>query len=98
MNLSAALGVHAQFSRAGLCPGANLPRSRSMKSSSSVRFLLIALLLMLAGQTACAQDKPSQPAPRFRIPDSDEGLPGQGPIRRYDWFLKTWNDRRTKWA
>jgi lysophospholipase L1-like esterase len=26
------------------------------------------------------------------------GLPGQGPIRRYDWFRKLWSDRRTRWA
>lgn len=31
------------------------------------------------------------------IPDSDEGLPGAGPIRRADWFRKIWNERRSLW-
>lgn len=32
------------------------------------------------------------------IPASDDGLPGAGPIRRMDWFQKTWTERRTQWA
>ena len=35
---------------------------------------------------------------RFQIPDTDDGLPGAGPIRRYDWFRKLWADRRSAWA
>src|SRR5207245_10866081 len=35
---------------------------------------------------------------RFPIPGRDEGLPRQGPIRRYDWFRKTWHDRRSTFA
>src|SRR5947199_7133646 len=65
-----------------------------MKPFSTIRFLLIALLLMLGGAATRAEEKPF----RFKIPDTDDGLPGQGPIRRYDWFRKTWNDRRTPWA
>ncbi len=38
------------------------------------------------------------PDPRFEIPATDEGLPGAGPIRRYDWFRKTWRERRTAWS
>ena len=34
----------------------------------------------------------------FAIPDSDEGLPGAGPIRRYDWFKNLWKERRGAWA
>jgi lysophospholipase L1-like esterase len=67
-----------------------------MKSSSIVRFLIIALSLVLSGGTPRAQDKPS--AARFQIPVTDDGLPGQGPIRRQDWFQKLWTDRRTAWA
>ncbi|MDB6131214.1 MAG: multifunctional acyl-CoA thioesterase and protease and lysophospholipase [Verrucomicrobiales bacterium] len=36
--------------------------------------------------------------PKLQIPETDDGLPGKGPIRRQDWFKKTWMDRRTKWA
>jgi lysophospholipase L1-like esterase len=47
-----------------------------------------------------AQDKPSaaSPSSHFQIPATDDGLPGEGPIRRYDWFRKLWSDRRTAWA
>jgi lysophospholipase L1-like esterase len=45
---------------------------------------------------------PQTPAPsradRFTLPATDEGLPGAGPIRRYDWFQKLWHDRRAAWA
>jgi lysophospholipase L1-like esterase len=32
------------------------------------------------------------------IPDTDDGLPGVGPIRRYDWFRNLWNEKRKQWA
>ena len=64
-----------------------------MKPSSAVRLLLIGLTFMLC-RVPQAQDKPS----RLQIPDTDDGLPGAGPIRRYDWFRKLWSDRRTAWA
>lgn len=35
---------------------------------------------------------------RWTIPATDDGLPGAGPIRRHDWFQKTWRDRRSAWA
>lgn len=35
---------------------------------------------------------------RFAIPESDDGLPGAGPIRRYDWFQRLWRERRSAWA
>src|SRR5438552_1916594 len=67
-----------------------------MNSNSAIRFLLIAVLLLLIAPGSRAQDKPA--APRFQLPEADDGLPGQGPIRRYDWFRKTWNERRSKFA
>jgi lysophospholipase L1-like esterase len=36
--------------------------------------------------------------PRFALPASDEGLPGAGPIRRYDRFQQTWGNRRAEFA
>ncbi len=35
---------------------------------------------------------------RYEIPATDDGLPGQGPIRRYDWFRELWRKRRSAWA
>lgn len=34
----------------------------------------------------------------FEIPATDDGLPGAGPIRRYDWFKGLWQSRRSAWA
>ena len=34
----------------------------------------------------------------FQIPETDEGLPGAGPIRRYDWFQGLWEKKRSAWA
>src|SRR6185503_12144256 len=65
-----------------------------MKPGSTIRVLLIALSILLGEATPQAQDKPF----RIQIPDTDDGLPGAGPIRRYDWFRKLWTDRRTMWA
>jgi lysophospholipase L1-like esterase len=41
---------------------------------------------------------PAQADPRFEIPATDDGLPGAGPIRRADWFRKTWTERRSAFA
>ncbi|MBD5781123.1 DUF1080 domain-containing protein [Pelagicoccus sp. NFK12] len=34
----------------------------------------------------------------FAIPETDEGLPGEGTIRRYEWFRNLWEGRRSAWA
>jgi lysophospholipase L1-like esterase len=40
----------------------------------------------------------NKPVVNYAIPATDEGLPGAGPIRRYDWFRNLWLERRTAWA
>ncbi|UCF39429.1 MAG: DUF1080 domain-containing protein [Acidobacteriota bacterium] len=35
---------------------------------------------------------------QFKIPETDEGLPGSGPIRRYQWFRELWEQRRSEWS
>jgi lysophospholipase L1-like esterase len=45
-----------------------------------------------------AQNAKPQSADLFAIPATDEGLPGAGPIRRYDWFQQLWRERRSAWA
>lgn len=64
-----------------------------------LRVLLLAIGVLapavLAGEP---QDAPAQTPDAFAIPATDEGLPGAGPIRRYDWFRKLWQDRRSAWA
>src|SRR6266704_1645457 len=67
-----------------------------MKPRSILRLFLIALVLAFSPASPRAQDKPA--SARLQLPDTDEGLPGQGPIRRYDWFRKLWIERRNRWA
>ncbi|MEJ1972716.1 MAG: GDSL-type esterase/lipase family protein [Lacunisphaera sp.] len=70
--------------------------------------LLLFTALLLAGCATTPATKspsstppaPAAPAfdPKLAIPATDDGLPGNGPIRRYDWFQKLWQERRNKWA
>lgn len=64
--------------------------------------LLFTFAVALNSFTTGAQPVPPAPgapaAARFEIPASDEGLPGAGPIRRYDWFRKLWAEKRSAWA
>ncbi len=55
-------------------------------------------LLSLAALPLQSQPVPPSAPGRFQLPASDEGLPGEGPIRRYEWFQKLWTERRTQWA
>jgi lysophospholipase L1-like esterase len=56
--------------------------------------------LALALWIACvaAPSLPAQTRDRFAIPATDDGLPGAGPIRRYDWFQNLWRTRRSAFA
>jgi lysophospholipase L1-like esterase len=69
-----------------------------MMSNIAIRALLAALVLTGSGITPLAQDRSVQGAARFQIPATDVGLPGEGPIRRYDWFRQLWQARRSQWA
>jgi lysophospholipase L1-like esterase len=67
-----------------------------MKSTARRSLWLVPMLAVLA---AFAQPAPTpSPDARWEIPATDNGLPGAGPIRRYDWFRKLWVERRTAWA
>ncbi len=57
-----------------------------------MKLLLSAIfaLTILHGQPAAAES--------LAIPVTDDGLPGAGPVRRYDWFQKLWLEKRTAWA
>ena len=55
-------------------------------------------LVAIAPPTLSQAGAQSSPADsRLEIPASDDGLPGAGPIRRYDWFRKLWMQRRQAW-
>jgi lysophospholipase L1-like esterase len=63
-------------------------------------------LLFAAAFALTASALPAQPAAkaapaaaaRFSLPATDDGLPGAGPLRRYEWFRKLWTERRSGWA
>lgn len=74
----------------------NYARTHIMKTNSQLSPLLTGMLLALS--TAAPSAQPSQADARFQIPATDDGLPGAGPIRRYDWFRKLWQQRRAMWA
>ena len=61
------------------------------------RVLAFAVPLLVAAPVPAAAQDTSRSDP-FAIPATDEGLPGSGPIRRYDWFQKVWSERRAAWA
>ncbi len=52
----------------------------------------------LAAQEAAIGTAEPDAATVFLIPETDEGLPGAGPIRRYDWMKRTWQLRRSTFA
>lgn len=63
------------------------------------------VVLAIGAGLACptlpaAEDTAPQTAleQRLALPPTDEGLPGAGPLRRYDWFKKLWLQRRLNWA
>lgn len=83
------------------------PRDRSQAKSTRrvARWsfaLTIAVCLTSAGQLPGLIAQDSQvievEKPDFVIPATDAGLPGVGPIRRYDWFQNLWKTRRSQWA
>lgn len=65
--------------------------------------LFLCLTLSLTTPAVFAQSDAQRPAASaatasLGIPASDEGLPGTGPIRRFDWFRNLWLERRSAWA
>ena len=62
------------------------------------RFLLLiasALQVHLAFSNEAYAQRSSD---TITLPETDEGLPGVGPIRRYDWFRNLWNEKRKAWS
>ncbi len=65
----------------------------------SLAFAAVLALLLAAGASPRESiAAPQRAEDRFAIPATDAGLPGAGPIRRYDWFQKLWRERRSEWA
>lgn len=59
---------------------------------------LLASILVVATNSPVVAQAANQAAAGFEIPAKDDGLPGAGPIRRYDWFRDLWKTKRSAWA
>jgi lysophospholipase L1-like esterase len=70
-----------------------------MKPLSLLRLASVLAFLAVFSPAIAAEKTAAPRAPsRFEIPATDDGLPGAGPIRRYDWFQNLWRDRRSGWS
>ena len=58
---------------------------------------LTRISLLLLAATLISSDLAFAEA-KFSIPATDKGLPGEGLIRRYGWFQKLWERKRSGWA
>jgi len=70
----------------------------NFRSNLAALVALLHALAQLSPVSHAADAPPSAAASRFEIPATDDGLPGAGPIRRYDWFRKLWAQRRSTWS
>ena len=60
---------------------------------------LFALAFLFLAAPAIAQDTVvAEKVASVDLPETDEGLAGEGPIRRYGWFKNLWKNRRTVFA
>ena len=70
-----------------------------MRRIASLSLLVIAGItfeVRLGVVTVTAADTAAKVS--VELPATDDGLPGAGPIRRYDWFKNLWTQKRTGWA
>ena len=75
-----------------------LPPALSLSNGLTLCALLLSSCATPPTAKPASVAAPTASASHFDIPATDDGLPGAGPIRRYDWFKKLWRERRTKWA
>jgi acetyl esterase/lipase len=61
-------------------------------------FIYSALLTSVVCPSPRAFGDDAPQGDKFQIPATDDGLPGEGPVRRSDWFQKTWRERRSSFA
>ena len=71
-----------------------MSKGRSVVLCSALLAACVGVSLRSTSAPAVAFQAPDP----FAIPSTDEGLPGAGPIRRYEWFQKLWRERRSAWA
>jgi lysophospholipase L1-like esterase len=62
------------------------------------RLLLSYFLLPLAAFAAPATPPATTAPDKWTLPADETGLPGEGPLRRYDGYVKLWHNARSTWA
>lgn len=67
-----------------------------LRTFSSLLVATSCWLAIIVTSSRGADEAPA--AQNLQLPATDDGLPGSGPIRRYDWFQKLWNEKRAGWA
>lgn len=60
--------------------------------------LLLAATVLLLGLTPAGVNAQEKSAGLIELPATDDGVPGAGPIRRYDWFQNVWKERHEFWS
>lgn len=58
----------------------------------------VALPAMVGSSPVRSQEIRKSADDAYALPASDDGLPGAGPLRRYDWFQQLWRSKRSGWA
>jgi lysophospholipase L1-like esterase len=71
---------------------------RIARRRTPIAGVALALGLVLSSGVLAPPRLAAQASDRFAIPATDDGLPGAGPIRRYDWFQNVWRARRSSFA
>lgn len=67
-----------------------------MKHLPPFAIVLLSAVLLFSGEMDICSF--SAEVPHLQIPATDDGLPGTGPIRRYDWFRNLWTEKRSAWS
>jgi lysophospholipase L1-like esterase len=60
-------------------------------------FLILGMLPAFIG-VDCARGQEQASQSSLAIPKSNDDMAGEGPVRRYDWFVNLWNQKRKQWA
>lgn len=59
---------------------------------------IVPALAILTTAAAAAQVAAPPAAGSFALPATEDGLPGEGDLRRYEGYVKGWQARREKWS
>ena len=79
-------------------PRAIMPRMHTHQSGFVPRIAAAVMVGMSLCMSFCGAWAAPLRADPFTLPASEEGLPGEGNLRRYDGYVQAWHDRRAAWS